>query len=433
MLNQAAVAMAIRAGIALNCTINLVSQWARKNYFYPDLPKGYQISQFDRPIAEHGYLDIEVKGTTKRVRIERIHIEEDAGKSLHEGFPDSNQNTYVDFNRSGVPLVEIVTEPDLRSAEDASEYLTRLKQILEYLEVCDGNMDEGSLRCDANISICLADSSKFGTRTELKNINSFRFLEKAIKYEVDRQIDVQESGDRVIQETRLWNSTEERTVSMRSKENAHDYRYFPEPDLPLLKLEKALVEEIRETQKELPGPRRTRFIKAYALSEYDAEILTSTQALADYFEKVVNECNEPKSVANWVMGDLLRLMKDDNVDLKNLEAITVKPFMLAAMIKLVLADTISGKIAKTVIAEMYRTGNMPEDIIEKKGLIQINDIQEIDGIIDNVIASNPGPVEQYRSGKEGTLSWFVGQVMRETHGRANPQKVNALLRKKLAS
>ena len=432
VLNRTAVSMAIRAALALDCTINPVSQWARKNYFYPDLPKGYQISQFDRPIAENGHLEIEVEGVTRNIRIQRIHMEEDAGKSLHEGFPDSDRNTYIDLNRSGVPLVEIVTHPDLRSSAEAAEYLTRLKQILEYLEVCDGNMEEGSLRCDGNVSICAPDSGEFGTRTELKNINSFRFLQRAIDYEVGRQIDVVEEGDRVVQETRLWNSVEERTVSMRSKEEAHDYRYFPEPDLPWLVLEEAQLEEIRQSQPELPAARRGRFVEDYSLSDYDAGILTSTRPLADYFEAAVKLCDEPKSVANWMMGDLLRLFKDDGVDLMDLREVTVSPVMLADMIKLVGDGTISGKIAKTVIEEMYRHGQSPGSIIEEKGLTQISDTGEIETVVEKIIEENPGPAEQYRSGKTGTLGWFVGQVMRATQGRANPKSVNELLRKKLA-
>lgn len=432
VLNRAAVSLAIRAALALNCTVNPVSQWARKNYFYPDLPKGYQISQFDRPIAENGHLEIQIEGVTRTIRIQRIHMEEDAGKSLHDGLPDSDSNTSIDLNRSGVPLVEIVTHPDLRSSAEASEYLTRVKQILEYLEVCDGNMEEGSLRCDANVSICAPDAGEFGTRTELKNINSFRFLQRGIDYEVGRQIGVVDDGDRVVQETRLWNSVEERTVSMRSKEEAHDYRYFPEPDLPLLILEQARITEIGQSQPELPRSRLERFVSDYSLSDYDSGILTSTRPLADYFEATVKLCGEPKSVANWIMGDLLRLFKDDGVDLKELSATTVSPAMLADMIKLVADGTISGKIAKTVIEEMHETGQPPATIIEEKGLIQISDAGEIETIVEKIIAENPGPVDQYRSGKTGTLGWFVGQVMRATEGRANPKSVNELLRKKLA-
>ena len=425
--------MAVRAAVALDCTVNPLSQWSRKNYFYPDLTKGYQISQFDRPIAENGHLDVSLDGTVRSIRVQRIHMEEDAGKSLHEGFPDSHRTTYIDLNRSGVPLVEIVTHPDIRSSEEAQEYLIRLKQILEYLGVCDGNMEEGSLRCDANVSICPAGSSEFGTRTEIKNINSFRFLRRAIDHEVERQIDLVESGKRVIQETRLWNSAEERTVSMRSKEEAHDYRYFPEPDLPLLVLDSEWIQEIADSQPELPGNRFRRFIETHALSDHDAAILTSTRALGDYFESAVALCQKPKTVANWIMGDLLRLLNDDGIDLMNLDALKLKPNMLAEMIQLLDAETISGKIAKSVLEEMYRSGRSPATIVEDEGLEQISDTGEIERIVDEIISANPGPAAQYRSGKTGTIGWFVGQVMKATAGRANPKSVNELLRKRLAS
>ncbi len=432
VLNREAVRMAVRTALALDCTVNLVSQWARKNYFYPDLPKGYQISQFDRPIAENGHLDIEVGGKTKRVRIQRIHMEEDAGKSLHEGFPDSDRYTYLDFNRTGVPLIEIVTHPDLRSPEEAQEYLTRLKQILEYLEVCDGNMEEGSLRCDANVSICPVDAAQFGTRAELKNINSFRFVRAGLDYEVGRQIDLVESGERVVQETRLWNSAEGRTVSMRSKEEAHDYRYFPEPDLPLLTLDAEWVRGIRSKQTELPQARAVRFVEVFELSEYDASILTSTRALADYFEAATEASGDAKSVANWMMGDLLRLLKDDHLDAMDLSGLKIRPRMLASMIGLIDSGTISGKIAKTVMEEMYRTGKSADDVVQERGLEQISDTGEIERIVDEIVDQNPGPADQYRSGKTGTLGWFVGQVMKATKGRANPKSVNDLLRKRLA-
>jgi aspartyl-tRNA(Asn)/glutamyl-tRNA(Gln) amidotransferase subunit B len=431
VLNRGAVALAVRAALALDCTINPVSQWSRKNYFYPDLPKGYQISQFDRPFAENGHLDITLDGETRRIRIQRIHMEEDAGKSLHEGFPDSDRNSHVDLNRSGTPLVEIVTHPDVRSAAEAQEYLARLKEILEYTGVCDGNMEEGSLRCDANVSICRPDAEQLGTRTELKNINSFRFLGDAIDFEVARQTDVVDSGGKVVQETLLWNSAENRTVSMRSKEEAHDYRYFPEPDLPLLVLDEAWIGEVRESLAELPAARRTRFVAEYGLSEYDTGILTSTRAFAEYFEAAVTDPSSAKDVANWVMGDLLRLLKDDDVDLMDLSEIQLRPGMLADMVRMVADGTISGKIAKTVIEEMYRSGKAPTTIIEEKGLRQISNSGEIEKVIDAIIAANPGPVEQYRSGKQGTIGWFVGQVMKETGGRANPKSVNELLRKKL--
>jgi aspartyl-tRNA(Asn)/glutamyl-tRNA(Gln) amidotransferase subunit B len=432
VLNRAAVAMAMKAGLGLNCTINPESQWSRKNYFYPDLPKGYQISQYDRPLCQHGYIEISVDGMRKKIGVQRIHMEEDAGKSLHEGFEDSARYSYLDFNRSGVPLVEIVTDPDIRSSAEAYDYLARLKQILEYLDVNDGNMEEGSLRCDANVSVRKIGETKFGTRTELKNINSFRFVQKAIDYEVARQIDVIESGGRIVQETRLWNSTEERTVSMRSKEEAHDYRYFPEPDLPLLVVDPAWITSVAESMPELPEKRRDRFMKDYALSEYDAGVWTTTRALADYFEEVARSSAQPKAAANWVMGDLLRFYKDGNVDLKDLSDSPVTPKMLADMIGLVDKGTISGKIAKTVMEEMYNTRKDAQKIIEEKGLVQISDSSEIEKVVEKVIEDNLKTVEQYRAGKTGSFGFFVGQVMKATSGRANPQTVNELLRKKLA-
>jgi len=432
VLNRAAVGMAVKAGLGLNCTINPESQWSRKNYFYPDLPKGYQISQYDRPIAEHGFIEISVNGELKRIGVQRIHMEEDAGKSLHEGFPDSSRNTYLDYNRSGVPLVEIVTRPDLRSSEEAFDYLTRLKEILEYLDVCDGNMEEGSLRCDANVSIRLKGAEKFGTRTELKNINSFRFVRKAIDYELNRQAEVLDGGGRIIQETRLWNSDEERTVSMRSKEEAHDYRYFPDPDLPLLVLDEEWLAGIRTSMIELPETRRHRFVAEYAMSDYDAGVLTMTRALAEFFDETARLSGQPKAAANWIMGDLLRFFKDANLDMKDLSASPVTPKMLADMILLVEKGTISGKIAKTVMEEMYKTGKAPGAIVEEKGLVQISNSGELEVIVDNVMTQHADAVEQFRSGKQGSLGFLVGQVMKATQGRANPQTVNELLRKRLA-
>ena len=432
VLNRVAVAMAVRAALGLGCKINTESQWARKNYFYPDLPKGYQISQYDRPLAQYGFVEISVNGTRKKISVQRIHMEEDAGKSLHEGFPDSSRNTYLDFNRSGVPLVEIVTNPDLRSSAEAHEYLSRLKEILEYLEVNDGNMEEGSLRCDANVSVRRVGEQKFGTRTELKNMNSFRFVQKAIDFEVNRQIEVIEGGGRVIQETRLWNSVEEHTVSMRSKEEAHDYRYFPDPDLPLLVLDREWIGTIERSMPELPEARRRRFIEEYALPEYDAGVLATTRALADFFEDTAKLSGQPKTAANWIMGDLLRFYKDSNTDVKDLSHSPVKPMMLAEMISLVEKGTISGKIAKTVMEEMYATSKAPQAIIEEKGLVQISNTSEIDKIVTKVIEENPKPAEQYRQGKTGNFGFFVGQVMKATGGRANPQTVNEILRKRLA-
>jgi len=432
VLNRVAVAMAVKAGLGLSCRVNPESVWARKNYFYPDLPKGYQISQYDRPLAQHGFIEISINGTKKKIGVQRIHMEEDAGKSLHEGFQDSGRTTYLDFNRSGVPLIEIVSEPDIRSSAEAHDYLTRLKEILEYLDVNDGNMEEDSLRCDANVSVRKMGEQKFGTRTELKNINSFRFVQKAIDFEVNRQIEVIESGGRVVQETRLWNSVEERTVSMRSKEEAHDYRYFPDPDLPLLVVDRQWIKQIEQSMPELPESRRRRFIAEYALSEYDAGVLTATRALADFFEETARLSRQPKAAANWIMGDLLRFYKDSNTDIKNLSNSPVKPNMLAEMISLVEQGTISGKIAKTVMEEMYATGKAPKTIIEEKGLVQISNVDEIEKIVSKVIDENPKTVDQYRQGKTGNLGFFVGQVMKATGGRANPQAVNDILKKRLA-
>src|SRR5262245_25908339 len=381
VLNRVAVALAVRAALGLNCKLNPESQWARKNYFYPDLPKGYQISQYDRPLAQHGHIEISLDGVKKRIGVQRIHMEEDAGKSLHEGFSDSSRNTYLDFNRSGVPLIEIVTDPDIRSSAEANDYLRRLKEILEYLDVNDGNMEEGSLRCDANVSVRKVGEQKFGTRTELKNINSFRFVQKAIDFEIERQIDVIEGGGRVVQETRLWNADEDRTVSMRSKEEAHDYRYFPDPDLPLLVVDTEWIRQTERSMPELPEARRRRFVGEYALSEYDAGVLATTRALADFFEETVKLSGQPKSSANWIMGDLLRFYKDSNTDLKDLSYSPVKPKMLADMISLVENGTISGKIAKTIMEEMCQTGKSPQAIIEEKGLIQISNVDEIDMIV----------------------------------------------------
>jgi aspartyl-tRNA(Asn)/glutamyl-tRNA(Gln) amidotransferase subunit B len=431
VVNRVAVAMAIRAGCGLNCRINPESQWSRKNYFYPDLTKGYQISQYDRPLAEDGFVDLVSDAKPRRIRVQRIHMEEDAGKSLHEGFPDSDKFTYLDFNRSGVPLIEIVSAPDIRSSGEAHDYLSRLKQILEYLDVCDGNMEEGSLRCDANVSVRPVGQENLGTRTELKNINSFRYVQKAIDFEIQRQIDLIEGGGRIVQETRLWNSVEERTVSMRSKEEAHDYRYFPEPDLPLLVIDGEVINVIRHGMSELPEVRRRRFATEYGLSEYDAAVLTATRALADFFEETAQLSAQPKAAANWIMGDLLRSYKDAGMDTKDLSSSPVTPKMLADMIQLVENGTISGKIAKTIFEEMYSSSKAPATIVREKGLSQISDTAEIEKIVDQVVAENSKTVEQYRAGKTASFGFFVGQVMKLSGGRANPQAVNDLLRKKL--
>ncbi len=424
VLNRSAVALAVKAALGLNCKVNALSQWARKHYFYPDLPKGYQITQYDRPLA--------VDGSIGKVRVERIHIEEDAGRSLHEGFPDSDKYTFLDFNRSGVPLIEIVSCPDIRSSDEAVDCLARLKEILEYLDVCDGNMEEGSLRCDANVSVRPAGEAKFGTRTEVKNINSFRFVRKAIDFEVHRQIEAIESGERVVQETRLWNSNTERTVSMRGKEEAHDYRYFPEPDLPPLLIDDDTVKNAQRSITEMPEARRERFVRDYALSGYDAQVLTATRALSDFFEETVRSSGQPKLAANWIMGDLLRSCKDSGQDLKDLSRSAVSPAMLGELIRLVETGAISGKTAKTVFDEMTRTGKPPAAIVEEKGLFRISDPDEIERLVDRVTAENAKTVEQYRAGKTGAFGFFVGRVMELSGGRADPSKVDDALRKKLA-
>ncbi len=429
VLNREAVTMAAKAALALNCTINSRSRFARKNYFYPDLPKGYQISQYDEPLAEYGWIDIEVGDAPKRIGITRVHLEEDAGKSLHEGFPDSSEKTYIDLNRSGVPLIEIVSDPDLRSPEEAYDYLTRLKTLMLYLEVSDCNMEEGSLRVDANVSVRRKGATEFGTKTEVKNLNSFRFLQKALAYEVERQIEVLESGGRIFQETRLFDSREQRTYGMRSKEFAHDYRYFPEPDLLPLVVTENWKNEIRESLPELPNMRERRFQTEYALPKQDAALLTASRATADYFEKTARACGEAKLAANWVLNDLSYLLQENG---KTIEVSPVTAENLAGLIKLVAAGTISGKMAKDVLAEMFKSGKSADQVVKDKGLEQITDPEKIAAVAREVIAANPKQAEQYRQGKTATLGWFVGQVMKATKGQAQPQLVQEILRKELS-
>lgn len=426
VLNKKAVEFAIRTGVATNCRISQYSRFARKNYFYPDLPKGYQISQYELPICEHGSLEIVVDGETKRIGITRIHMEEDAGKNLHEG---GGRYSFVDLNRAGVPLMEIVSEPDIRSPGEASEYMKKLRTILRYLEVCDGNMEEGSLRCDANVSIRPAGDEKFGTRTEIKNINSFRFIEKAIEYEIARQLKVVKQGGAIIQETRLWDSERGVTESMRSKEEAHDYRYFPEPDLVPVAPDPSWVDEIRGALPELPDSKRQRFASEYGLPEYDADLLSSEKALAEWFERAVKAGGQPKAVSNWIMGDLMRLLNGEN---KGIEDSPLRPEQLAGMLKLIDDKTISGKIAKTVFEDMYRTGRDAHAIVKEKGLVQISDESEIEKAIQDIISRNPNEAERFRAGEEKLLGFFVGQVMKAMKGKANPQMLNEMLRKKLS-
>jgi len=426
VLNRKVVEYTIKMGLATHCRINEVNTWARKNYFYPDLPKGYQITQFAEPIAEHGYVDVELNGGKKRIGITRIHMEEDAGKSIHD---EHQPASYIDLNRAGVPLIEIVSEPDMRSAEEGVGYLRRLHEVLVYLGICDGNMEEGSFRCDANISLRPKGREEFGTRTELKNMNSFRHVQRALEYEIKRQQYVLESDGEVIQETRLWDEHQGVTHPMRGKEEAHDYRYFPDPDLVAIKLSEEWIEEIRRSIPELPLDKRERFVREYDIPPYDAGVLTTSRDLADYYEETVRKCGKPKSASNWVMGDILGHMKEDK---KEIPESPVSPESLASMINLIEDGTISGKIAKEVFEEMWNTGKEPKVIVEEKGLIQITDTGAIEEAIEGVLASNPSQLEEYRQGKEKLFGFFVGQVMKITKGKANPKLVNECLKKKLS-
>ncbi len=429
VLNRESVTMATKAALALNCTINMRSRFARKNYFYPDLPKGYQISQYDEPLAVDGWIEIEMAEIRKRIGITRVHLEEDAGKSLHEGFSDSGEKTYIDLNRSGVPLIEIVSEPDLRSPEEAYDYLTRLKTLMLYLEVSDCNMEEGSLRVDANVSVRKKGATNFGVKTEVKNLNSFRFLQRALAYEVERQIEALEGGGEISQETRLFDSREQRTYGMRSKEFAHDYRYFPEPDLLPLIVTENWKEAVRKSLPELPGERESRFQTEYSLPRQDAALLTASRATADYFEQTAKACEEAKLAANWILNDLSYLLQEKG------EVISRSPVTaqnLAGLIKLVADGSISGKMAKDVLAEMFQTGKTASQIVSEKRLEQITDADKIAEVARQVIAANPKQTEQYRGGKTATLGWFVGQVMKATRGQAKPQLVQEILKKELS-
>jgi aspartyl-tRNA(Asn)/glutamyl-tRNA(Gln) amidotransferase subunit B len=430
VLNRAAVDFAIRASLALGCEIHESSVFARKNYFYPDLPKGYQISQYERPLATGGELAFTSGGATRRVRITRVHLEEDAGKSLHEGFADSDKKTYVDFNRSGTPLIEIVTEPDLGSAADAAEFFIRLRSILVWLGVNDGNMEEGSLRCDANVSVRPSSASALGTKAEVKNLNSFRFLQRALDHEIARQVALVTDGQRVVQETRLWDPDAGRTVSMRSKEEAHDYRYFPEPDLPPVVVDAARVDSNRDSMPELPEVRRRRFVDIYALPEYDAGQLTQSRRVADYFEAAVRAGATAKLASNWIMGELARTLKARGV---GIDGSPIAPDRLAGLLALVDRGTISGTLAKDVFEKMVATGRAAADIVSAENLTQIDDAPAIAGLIADVLAKNADAVTQYRSGKTATFGFLVGQVMKAAAGKANPKRVNELLKQALES
>ncbi|HMK72349.1 MAG TPA: Asp-tRNA(Asn)/Glu-tRNA(Gln) amidotransferase subunit GatB [Myxococcaceae bacterium] len=426
VLNAQVVEFAVRAGLALGCRINARSVWARKNYFYPDLPKGYQISQYDQPLCEHGSLTIDLDGAEKRVGIRRIHMEEDAGKNIHDA---GGGESLVDLNRAGVPLIEIVSEPDLRSSAEAVEYLKALRDVLVYLEINDGNLEEGSFRCDANVSVMRKGSTEFGTRAELKNINSFRFVQKAIDHEIARQVELIESGGKVLQETRLWDPDRGETRSMRSKEEAHDYRYFPEPDLPPLVVPAELVERVRASLPELPRDKLVRFQVDYGLPAYDARILVTDRALANFFEAVWKRYGtNPKKLANWFTGELQRLLKEEG---KTVGALRFSAEQFAGLLKLVDGGEISGNAAKEVFAEMFRTGKEPARIVADRGLGLEKDSSAVEGAVDAVLAANAAEVEKYRAGKKQVLGFLVGQVMKAMKGKGNPAQVNAVLKSKL--
>jgi len=449
VINQKAVEFAIRTGLALNCTIAPMNRFARKNYFYPDLPKGYQISQYELPICEHGWVEIGQNGTAKRIRIRRAHLEEDAGKNLHTGIAGAS---HVDLNRAGTPLLEIVTEPDMRSPDEAVAYLKTLRDILMYLGVCDGNMEEGSLRCEPNLSLRLVGSKELGTKVELKNINSFKFVKAAMEYEIKRQTKVLDEGGKVVQETRLWDPEKGETAVMRSKEEAHDYRYFPEPDLVPLRVGKEMVEEVRKTLPEMPEALYKRFMEEYGLPEYDADVLTSAKDLAKFFEDTVkaqagitslSSKELGKETSNWVMVELLGLLHKGKpkpgggtepwtIEQDPYEQSPVKPQGLAELLIMKRKGEVSGPIAKSVLEEMYNTGKSAAEIIKAKGLTQVSDEGALEKIIDEVMAKNPQQLAQYRSGKEQVFGFFVGQVMKASGGKANPGKVNELLKRKLA-
>lgn len=428
VLNKKVLEYAIRAALALNCEIAEFSKFDRKNYYYPDMPKNYQISQYDLPLAKNGYLDIEVDGRTRRIGITRLHMEEDTGKLVHQGTITTTPYSLVDYNRAGVPLIEIVSEPDLRSPEEARIYMEKLRSIIQYTGVSDCKMEEGSLRCDANVSVRPKGAPEFGTKTEIKNMNSFRALQRALSYEVQRQIDVLEEGGRITQETRTWDEGKGVTLPMRSKEEAHDYRYFPEPDLVPLVIDRRWVEEIRASLPELPDRRRQRYMEQFGLPAYDASVLTSTIELAGYFEACTAHYPDAKTVSNWIMGDLSRLLNVHNLEITQCR---IRPEQLARMLRLIDQGTISGKIAKTVFEEMFATGDDPEKIVKEKGLVQITDEGAIAAIVEEVIANHSKVVADYRAGKDKALGFLVGQVMKVTKGKANPELVNRLLKERL--
>jgi aspartyl-tRNA(Asn)/glutamyl-tRNA(Gln) amidotransferase subunit B len=428
VLNRRAVELAVKAALALGCTVHSTSIFARKNYFYPDLPKGYQISQYDRPLATGGALEFDTREGARRIGIIRVHLEEDAGKSLHEGLADSDRLTSLDFNRSGVPLIEIVSHPEVRSAADAGAYFSRMRAILVATGVTDGNMEEGSLRCDANVSVRPAGTSALGVKTEIKNLNSFRHVQRALEFEIERQVAVLEAGGAVDHETRLWDPAAARTMSMRSKEDAHDYRYFPEPDLPPLRVEAAAIEEWRRTLPELPDAQRRRFVAQYAIPEYDAALLTQSRALAAYFEATAAASGNAKAASNWIMGELTRKMNELGA---GIDEMTLTPDALAGLIRLVDSGTISGPTAKEVFEKMIASRQSAASIVEAEGLGRIDDEAAVDAAVRKVLAAHDDAVRQYRAGKKQTYGFLVGQVIKSMGGKANPALVNALMRREL--
>ncbi len=428
VLNKKAVDYLVMTGLALNCNISSYSKFDRKNYFYPDLPKAYQISQYDLPLAKNGYIEVATEEGTHKIGITRIHLEEDAGKLIHEGSINKSSGSLVDYNRTGVPLAEIVSEPDIKTPAQAREYLNYLKKTLEYLGVSDCNMEEGSLRCDANISLRPRGQEQLGTKVELKNMNSFKAIEKALAYEQKRQRKFIDNTDEIIQETRTWDEDKNKTISMRGKEEANDYRYFPEPDLVPLEINESWAEEIRERLPEMPSVRKNRFIEEYEIPEYDADVLTDSRELADLFEECVNEYNDPKEVSNWIMGEYLRLVNEEKMEVGETK---ITGQLLAKMLKMMEEDVISSKIAKTVFEEMFYTGKDPEDIVEEKGLKQISDEDKLENLVEEIIEDNPDVIEDIKNGKDKAIGYLVGQVMKETKGKANPQMVNQMFRDKI--
>jgi aspartyl-tRNA(Asn)/glutamyl-tRNA(Gln) amidotransferase subunit B len=425
VLNRKAVDFAIKAALSLGCDIKGENSFSRKNYFYPDLPKGYQITQYRLPLAEKGYIEIETGNGAKRIGLERIILEEDAGKLLHEGLSESETKSYIDFNRCGVPLAEIVSRPEIATPEEAHQYLINLKTIMRYIEVSDCNMEEGSLRCDTNVSIKPRGSKASSVRAEIKNLNSFKSVQRALEYEIERQKNAIAKGERIVLETRLWDEKKQETVPMRSKEEAHDYRYFPEPDLVAVEINDEWIEQIRTELPEMPQAKKERFIKQYGIPAYDSAILTLEKPLADYYEECVSICNNPKAASNWIMVEVLRELKNDNIEIIQCPITSAN---LGSLIKLIDKGTISGKIAKEVFEEMYSSGDSPENIIKKKGITQITDEDEITRVVEQVIQENARAAEEYKQGKTRTFGFLVGQIMKATHGKANPQLANKILR-----